>query len=105
MKDEVEAGAWGDDVTVKWEHGHPVTLVVYGDDGKTEVMRENVEDWGIRKVRETLSERGFRKTDDDGGFGGGGGVRRANDVNAHAAFSKSGQADRTTVRTQPINAG
>ena len=44
MKDEVEAGAWGDDVTVKWEHGHPVTLVVYGDDGKTEVMRENVED-------------------------------------------------------------
>jgi hypothetical protein len=57
LKDEVEKGTYNG-VSVKWERGHPVTLVLY-DEEDAEIERHNVEGWEVQKVRDTLKLQGF----------------------------------------------
>ena len=56
----MEKGAF-EQTTVRWERGHPVTLVIF-DREDTEVERHDVEAWGADAVREALQTRGFHHT-------------------------------------------
>ena len=95
LKDEVEKGAF-DKTTVRWERGHPVTLVIFDRDDQ-EVERHDIETWKVDAVREALQKRGFHHTQaklptprSSGLFG----------VFGH----DSGVAERAEERTQPVNA-
>lgn len=91
LKEEVEAGNYND-VTVRWERGHPVTLVMY-DEESTEIERHNVEGWSVDKVRETLRRSGFTP------------MRTVlpKPSTSILGFSDTGTSDRATQRTQPID--
>jgi hypothetical protein len=87
----VEKGAF-ESTTVRWERGHPATLVVFDETGG-EVERHDVEKWDIATIRETLQAKGFHhKTatmpKPKGGWFG----------------HDSGAADRAVKRLQPIAA-
>ena len=53
----MEKGAF-ESTTVRWERGHPATLVVFDETGG-EVERHDVEKWDIATIRETLQAKGF----------------------------------------------
>ena len=77
-------------VSVKWERGHPVTLVMY-DEEENEIERHGIEGWDVARVEETLKSRGFQH------------AQRTVFPTPTLGFSKTGAADRATERTQPVN--
>ena len=85
LKVEVEKEQAYPGVGVKWERGHPVTLVLY-DELDKEVERHNMEGWEVDKVRD-------KKTTDKLP-----GVK----IGFNWLGSKSGEADRSNHRTQPL---
>ena len=93
LKVEVEKEQAYPGVGVKWERGHPVTLVLY-DELDKEVERHNMEGWEVDKVRDMLHARGFHKKASDKLAG----VK----IGFNWLGSKSGEADRSNHRTQPL---
>ena len=93
LKGEVEKDKAYPGVTVRWEKGHPVTLVLY-DERDKEVERHNTEGWEVDKVRDMLHARGFHKR----AAGKLPGIK----LGLNWLGTKSGDADRSTHRTQPV---
>ena len=88
MKDEIEKGSWNG-VTVKWERGHPVTLVLYDEEDNV-IERHDIEGWSVDRVQEALKTRGFHG-------------HHSAFPNPTLGFSNSGAPDRTNVRLQPVD--
>ena len=60
LKEKVEKGAF-ERTTVRWERGHPVTMVTF-DREDEEVVRRDVEARGTERTREAPHTRGFHYT-------------------------------------------
>tara|TARA_B110000977_G_scaffold36279_1_gene48553 strand:+ start:4079 stop:4399 length:321 start_codon:yes stop_codon:yes gene_type:complete len=92
LKSEIEKGAF-EKTTVRWERGHPVTLLILDRDDK-EVERHAIETWTVDDVREALQTRGFHHTQ-----------TKMPSPKRAGLFTKhdTGKADRTTTRTQPVH--
>lgn len=85
---------------MRWERGHPVTLVIFDRDDK-EVERHDVEAWGADAVREALQTRGFHHIT----------AKLPTPRSKLSGLSflgfghDSGEADRAARRTQPLRVG
>ena len=99
LKENVEKRAF-ERTTVRWERGHPVTLVIFDRDDK-EVERHDVEAWGADAVREALQTRGFHHIT----------AKLPTPRSTLSGLSflgfghDSGEADRAARRTQPLRVG
>lgn len=92
LKSEVEQGMF-DKTTVRWEKGHPMTLVIF-DMNDTKIERHDVESWTVDDVRDALQQRGFHHS-----------TKKMPNPKTKL-FGKrddSGVADRTSRRTQPVH--
>ena len=91
LKVEVEKEQAYPGVGVKWERGHPVTLVLY-DELDKEVERHNMEGWEVDKVRDMLHARGFHKN----------AARRGARLSTSASTDDSSQTSRSRPGHQSI---
>lgn len=99
LKEKVEKGAF-ERTTVRWERGHPVTMVTF-DREDEEVVRRDVEARGTERTREAPHTREFHYT----------ATKLPTPRSTLSGLSflgfghDSGEADRAARRTQPLRVG